>query len=254
MTYDIEGASGYESFTVWRYVNLLYTINNGQPYPFDKLKQDLAAGDIRRFDSPLVDLLNVRWFIGIDAPGPQWVERFRPPPGARPHARHEPAWDPQLKVYENPRALPRAFVVHHALVLPDDKAELAALVTLDPRRDVIVDAPLALAPTATGSFEPARLVEHARKKVVIETDTPEAGILVVIDVWYPGWRAMLDGQETPLLRADYALRGVAVPAGHHTVTMQFKSAPTRTGLLLSLGGLLALAALAFIGRKRPSVL
>jgi hypothetical protein len=254
MTYGIEGASGYESFTVWRYVNLLYTINNGQPYPFDKLRQDLAAGDIRRFDSPLVDLLNVRWFIGMGPPGPGWIERFRPPPGARPHAVHEPAWDPQLNVYENPRVLPRAYIVHNAIVLPDDKAELRALTTLDPRRDVIVDAPPAVAPVATGSFEPARLTKHARKELVIETDTAQPGILVVSDAWYPGWRATLDGKETPLLRADYALRGVAVPAGQHTVTMRFASAPTRTGLILSLVGLLSLGGLAFIGRKRPSVL
>jgi uncharacterized membrane protein YfhO len=144
--------------------------------------------------------------------------------------------------------------VHNAIVLPDDKAELRALTTLDPRRDVIVDAPPAIAPVATGSFEPAQLVTHARKRLVIETDAAQPGILVVSDAWYPGWRATLDGKETPLLRADYALRGVAVPAGHHTVTMSFASAPARIGLILSLAGLLALGGLAFIGRKRPSVL
>src|SRR5207302_7090832 len=140
------------------------------PYPFGKRKQDLAAGDIRRVDSPLVDLLNVRWFIGMAPPTGTWVERFRPPAGSRPHAVHEPSWDPQLNVYENPRALPRAFVVHHAIVLPDDKAELRALVTLDPRRDVIVDAPPAVVPHAAAAFEPARLVEHARKEPAIRTD------------------------------------------------------------------------------------
>jgi hypothetical protein len=254
MTYDLESANGYESFTVWRYVNLLYTINNGAPYPYEKLKQDLAAGDIRRFDSPLVDLLNVRWFIGTAPPTADWLERFRPPPGAPPHAVHEPQWDPQLGVYENPHVLPRAFVVHHATVLPDDKAALRALPALDPQKDVIVDAAPVFAPAPAPSFEPAKLVAHARKELVIETDATAAGILVVSDAWYPGWRATLDGQPAPLLRADYALRGVAVPAGHHTVTMHFASMPTRHGLAVSLAGLLALVVLGFIGRRHPSVL
>ena len=53
--------------------------------------------------------------------------------------------------------------------------------------------------------------------------------------------------------ADALIIG-AVPAGRHTVTMQFKSAPTRTGLILSLAGLVALAGLAMLGRRRPSML
>ncbi|HEX4461386.1 MAG TPA: hypothetical protein VIA18_25570, partial [Polyangia bacterium] len=156
MTYDIEGAGGYESFGIWRYYNYLYVINNGQPYPFAKLKQDMAAGDVKRFDTQLVDLLNLRWFIGMRTPGPNWVERFAPPFGEKPHAVHEPAWDPQLRVYENTHVLPRAFVVHHADVLPDDKAQLAVLRRLDPRADVILDAAPIPAPSG-GGFEAAEV-------------------------------------------------------------------------------------------------
>lgn len=257
MTYGIEGAGGYESFTVWRYVNLLYTINNGRPYPWPKLKQDLAAGDLKRFDTPLVDLLDVRWFIGMSAPAPGWIERFHPRPGDRPHAVHEPAWDPQLGVWENPHPLPRAFVVHHATVLPDDAAQARALPTLDPRADVILDAapqPAPVAAPAGASFEPARVVTLARKRVVVEADAPTPGVLVMSDTWYPGWRATVDGKPAPLLRADYALRGVALPAGRHTVEFTYRSVPAALGLWLSLLGLVALGAVAVIGRKRPTLL
>ncbi|MDB4970603.1 MAG: hypothetical protein JWN44_6292 [Myxococcales bacterium] len=253
MTYDLEGAGGYESFTVWRYVNLLYTINNGQPYPFDKLKQDLAAGDVRRFDTPLVDLLNLRWFIGLSPPAPHWVERFRPTPGARPHAVHEPTWDPQLVVYENPRVLPRAFVVHHASVLPTDRAQAAALVTLDPRADVILDAAPSPPPSGSG-LEPARVTTHERARVVVDSDAPSPGVLVLADTWYPGWRVTVDGAAAPLLRADYAFRGVALPAGHHLVEFTYRARPAAIGLWLSLLGLLSLGGIALIGRKRPSLL
>jgi hypothetical protein len=257
MTYDLDGAGGYESFTVWRYVNLLYTLNNGQPYPFAKLKQDLAAGDLKRFDTPLVDLLNVRWFIGTAAPAPHWVERFRPTPGEPPHAVHEPAWDPQLRVFENPHVLPRAYVVHHATVLPDDAAQARALTTLDPRADVILDAapsPPPSPPPSGDGLQPARVTEAERHRVVVEADTPTPGVLVLSDTWYPGWRVTVDGAPAPLLRADYALRGVALPAGHHRVEFRFRSTPAALGLALSAFGLLGLFAFALVGRKRPSLL
>ena len=253
MTYDIEGAGGYESFTVWRYVNLLYTINHGHPYPFPKLREDLAAGDIRRFDTPLVDLLDVRWFIGMGPPAPGWIPRFRPTPGAPPHAVHEPAWDPRLGVWENPHPMPRAFVVHHATVLPDDAAQARALVGLDPRADVLVDAAPSPAPSGSG-FDPARIVTLGRKRVVVQADAPTPGVLVLSDTWYPGWRVTVDGKPAPLLRADYALRGVALPAGHHVVVFTFRSRPAALGLALSVLGLFGLLGLWAVGRKLPSLL
>ncbi|MCU1281982.1 MAG: hypothetical protein JWM53_5528, partial [bacterium] len=253
MTYGIEGAGGYESFTIWRYANFLYTVDNGQPYPYAKLKQDLAAGDLKRFDTPLVDLLNVRWFIGTAAPAPHWIERFRPTPGAPPHAVHEPVWDPQLAVWENPRVLPRAFVVHHATVLPDDAAQARALVHLDPRSDVILDATPSPLPAGSG-LEPARVTVLERKRVVVEADAATAGVLVMSDAWYPGWRATVDGAPAPLLRADYAMRGVALPAGRHVVEFTFRSRPAELGLVLSAVGVLGLFAFAAIGRKRPTLL
>ena len=253
MTYGIEGAGGYESFTIWRYTNLLYTIDNGQPYPFAKLKQDLAAGELKRFDTPLVDLLNVRWYIGTNAPAPQWIERFRPKSGDKLHAVHEPTWDPQLGVWENPHVLPRAYVVHHATVLADDAAQAHALLKLDPRNDVILDAAPSPAPSGNG-MEPARIVTLARKRVVVEADTPAPGVLVLSDAWYPGWRVTVDGAPATLLRADYALRGVAIPAGKHTIEFTFRSRPAAVGLTLSAVGLLALFGFAAIGRKRPTLL
>jgi len=90
--------------------------------------------------------------------------------------------------------------------------------------------------------------------VTIEADSPTAGILVLSDAWYPGWRVTVDGNPAPLLRADYALRGVALPPGKHTVEFTFRSRPAQLGLLLSAVGVLCLLGLAAIGRKRPTLL
>jgi hypothetical protein len=240
MTYGLESAGGYDSVTVWRYVQLLQIINTGAPYPYDTLRDDLAAGVIKRFDSPLVDLLNVRWAIAPTPPAPGWIQRFHPT--GPPHARHEPTWDPQLNVYENPRVLPRAFVVYQAEVDDDPRR----LVKLDPRKRALVDH--APQPPPAGDdrpLVPARITVAERQRLVIEADTPAPGVLVVSETHYPGWTVTVDGKPAELLRADYALRGVALPAGKHVVEMRFSSRPTRLGLLLSLLGLAGLGGLLF---------
>ena len=75
------------------------------------------------------------------------------------------------------------------------------------------------------------------------------------DAWYPDWKATVDGKDTPILRADYLLRAVAVPAGKHTIVMKFVSPSVRTGLLLSIGSLvvvLGLIGAGFLMRRRTA--
>jgi len=250
MTYGLEGAGGYDSVTVWRMVNLLWTLNHGSPYPYPRLRDDVAAGTIKRFDSPLVDLLNVRFAIATGPPAPKWIERFRPAPGAPPHARYEPLWDPQLGVYENPDVLPRAFVVYGAQLPADDAAAAAALTTLDPRTTVLLDRAPDPAPIGDSrALTPAIVTVAERHRVVIEAEPSAPGVLVLSETWYPGWSVTVDGRAAPLLRADYALRGVALSAGKHTVEMRFASRPVRVGLALSLLGC-ALLGLFGLARRR----
>ncbi|MDW8283563.1 MAG: YfhO family protein [Myxococcales bacterium] len=251
MTYGMEGVGGYESFSIWRYVHLLYVLNTGRPYPYAKLRHDPAAGEVRRFDSPLLDLLNVRWYIGPRQPAPDWIERFRPPPGAPPRARHEPLWDPLLRVYENPHPLPRAFVVYEALVEPDEERQVQALAQLDPRRTVLLPEAPVPPPAGPRPLTPARLTHLGRDRLRIEAEAEADGVLVVSEPHYPGWQVTVDGRPAPLLRGNYALRAVALPAGRHVVEMRLVSWPARAGLLLSGLGLLLLLPLGLAGRGGP---
>jgi uncharacterized membrane protein YfhO len=49
-----------------------------------------------------------------------------------------------------------------------------------------------------------------------------ASVLVLSDNWYPGWQATLDGRPIEVLRADAAIRAVAIPAGSHRVEMRYR--------------------------------
>ena len=74
--------------------------------------------------------------------------------------------------------------------------------------------------------------------------------LVLSDVHYPGWKATVDGRDVPIDRVDYLLRGVAVPAGEHTVELRYRPAAWRAGWIVSLVALVALGAATAGGLRR----
>lgn len=82
---------------------------------------------------------------------------------------------------------------------------------------------------------------------------PSAGYFFFSEVWYPGWRATVNGEETPVVRVAHALRAVAVPAGEVTVRMWFAPSSWRWGLgLFGVGVVLVMttALAGFLARFR----
>jgi len=65
------------------------------------------------------------------------------------------------------------------------------------------------------------IVNYANSSVEIDVDVPKAGIVVLHDLFYPGWEARVDGHKEPVLHANILFRGVEVPAGHHRVAFSF---------------------------------
>ena len=87
--------------------------------------------------------------------------------------------------------------------------------------------------------------EHIAIQVTAATDE----LLVMTEIYYPGWRATVDGVETPILRADYAFRAVPVRAGSHRVEMIFDPWSVKIGIGITLAALcVALAGLWLVRR------
>ncbi len=70
-------------------------------------------------------------------------------------------------------------------------------------------------------------MRYANTEIVVEVDSPAAGILVLNDVWHPWWRASVDDRKTEILRANVLFRAVAVPAGRHVVRFSVSAAGRR---------------------------
>jgi uncharacterized membrane protein YfhO len=74
-------------------------------------------------------------------------------------------------------------------------------------------------------------------------------MVVMSEIFYPGWRAAVDGVPVPLLRADYALRAVCVPPGEHVITLSFRPGSLWIGAGMTLACLLLVAWSAWRERK-----
>jgi hypothetical protein len=82
------------------------------------------------------------------------------------------------------------------------------------------------AETAGALAEPnrssARIVDYQRNSVTIEVETDRAGVLVLHDIFYPGWEVTVNGERRPVLRANLLFRGVEVEPGRHRVEFEFR--------------------------------
>jgi uncharacterized membrane protein YfhO len=74
----------------------------------------------------------------------------------------------------------------------------------------------------------------------VQTSSSSDAFLVTSDTWYPGWQATIDGAPASIFRANYALRGVRVPAGRHLVRFEYRPKMFYLGTATSVISLLAL--------------
>jgi Bacterial membrane protein YfhO len=145
-----------------------------------------------------------------------------------------------VRVYENPDALPWAFVVSAALVEIDDATALAELQSRGPTKVATVtrEPEYALSPDA--AYHAARVIHRASNRIEVQADGP--GWLVLSETWAPGWRASMDGAQAQVYRTDVAFRGLPLPEGSHTVTLTYAPTGWLWGRWASLVGIMATVA------------
>lgn len=200
--------------------------------------EPLAAGPV--FASPAVDVLGVRWFVVPPRAGP-------PRPDAT--LRYDAA---DARVYDNPRAMPRAFLVAAARCVPDDVSRALVRGGLAWQREVVLTGDCADAPRGTpgDAMGSASFGHDAANHVMIDVASPAPAYLVLADAWFPGWRATVDGVEQRIFRAHHAFRAVWVPAGQHRVEFRYRPASFTTGALISAVALCAIAGVVVVRGRR----
>jgi hypothetical protein len=81
-------------------------------------------------------------------------------------------------------------------------------------------------------FQVSRRALHA-SQLTYQISAAAPALLILSEPYYPGWQATLDGRPAPVLRADYILRAVPVPAGEHTLQLRFQPLSFTIGAIIS---------------------
>jgi uncharacterized membrane protein YfhO len=79
-----------------------------------------------------------------------------------------------------------------------------------------------------------KILSYAHENIVIRVSTGKKGYLVLSEMYYPGWKAFVNGKEVDVLCGNYIFRAIPVEAGDHEVHLFFVSWPFRIGMLVSL--------------------
>jgi len=224
---DIQGSD-----SLWwrRTLRLLQAAQPGAPRP-----------DWSNLDSPILDLLAVRYLLTTrDVTSPHWRLAATFP-------------DEPTRIYEHVTAFPRCWVLYET-VSAEATLSMPGLsqFVLLPRRYTSTTPRILFRGTehllSEWNPEPLALDDLSATHVQTTAQVRRgAGIVVIADPAYPGWRVTVDGKPARGLVANYLFRAVAVPAGRHVVEWKYDPTSFRFGLFISLAAL-ALVAGAWAGR------
>lgn len=127
----------------------------------------------------------------------------------------------QQGVQYNPEAFGNAWFVQNIDWVNNPNEEIAAIGNIDLLQKAVIDTCWrtkvsdGLAMTQPASI---RLTNYANPgNLFYESESTEDGLAVFSEVYYKTWKAFIDGKEVPVVRANYILRAIEVPAGKHTI-------------------------------------
>jgi len=182
------------------------------------------------YDSLLADMLGLRW-IATSVPVETMDKRLRP------GGLELVDTVDQAFIYENKDTLPRIMFAGTARAASfDDILNSGRWPDFNPRTTVLLENTPS-GPAVARRAGTARLARYGQTRIVIDVVSPDGGWVVLNDVWHPWWKAKVGSAPATLERANVLFRAVAVPAGRHTVVMEFRPlASVWDELQLRLGG------------------
>ncbi len=160
----------------------------------------------------------------------------------------------------NPDRQPRAWMSYDYVIEKDEQKILSTMQnpSFDHRHSVVAESNLDFEPQ---DFNPTdstvwktEISSYTENEISIDVETSREGMLVLSEIFYPAWKAKIDNETAPVHRVNYALRGVVVPEGTHTVRLFYQSAAFNTGAIISLLSLALTAGLIVFDRRKKQKL
>ncbi|HEV2073447.1 MAG TPA: YfhO family protein, partial [Thermomicrobiales bacterium] len=236
MRLNLETTQGYNPLQPLLYQQFIRALNGQQQdYHYANL---LHTG----VDSPLLDLLNVRYIV-VDRNIPRFRDDHRALAAGRPVVYQ----DQDVIIYENPTVQPRAWMVYE--VQPGhSQIGLARLANgdVDGAEVAFVQEDLpSVSPPEDGEEPQVTVADWRPDGMTLDVSHSGEGLLVVSQVYAEGWEATVDGEAVEVLQTDHALLGIPVGPGQHTVEVRYDPDALTLGLWIS--GLTAVGSLGVVG-------
>ena len=137
-----------------------------------------------------------------------------------------------LLVYENTQALPRAYLTDNVVAIEDKESALKFLVNSADRSIAVTEKSLNSLDGMIGVQKLANLSVNQNKVTAI-TNAENDNLLVLTDLYYPGWEVYVDGKKEDVLNVNTIFRGVYVSAGNHIVEFIYRPKSLFYGMLIS---------------------
>lgn len=149
---------------------------------------------------------------------------------------------------ERENYFPRAWLVDSFIVVKDSEVkDFMQKTQIDYRRKVVIEGTPSFVKNTEEPFADVNItcLYYSDNYFKYRIKTNKSAMLVLSEIWYPDWKAYVDGVQFEVFRANYCFRAVEIPKGEHTLEMKFESSAFKFGtlitsitLLLALGGLI----------------
>lgn len=202
-SYYFQSLGGYHGAKMKRYQDLY---DSCIFYDFNRLINDAQGGSLDFKKYHTLNMLNAKYIV---------------------------YGDEATNVMLNPAANGNAWFASELKAVKSPNEEINQTRNADTRTTAFVDASKFEVKDQTFTVDSAATVQLTERKppyLKYESTSTQDGLILFSEVYYPkGWHAFVDGKEIPILRANYVLRGLQVPAGKHTIEFKFEPKPYMVG-------------------------
>ncbi|MDO8657196.1 MAG: YfhO family protein [Candidatus Levybacteria bacterium] len=146
--------------------------------------------------------------------------------------------EPTFRVYENTNVLPHAFLVSNSKVITDENHILNELKkeNFDPLKTVILEKQVELNTKNNLDIKKDKIISITEGKngnVKIKAQTSNPSFLVLTDTYYPGWKAIVNGKEEEILKADYRFRAIKLNPGENNIEFIYDPLSFKIGAVIT---------------------
>jgi hypothetical protein len=172
--------------------------------------QAWGTNPVMKDSFPVLNMLNMKYVIAPDQQDPK-----------------------NTRAIQNQFALGNCWLVKEVKFVKTADEEMNAITSFDPASVAFVHERF----KATVPFMPVydstayiKLIENKNDEIKYEFNAATNQFAVFSEIYYSlGWDAYIDGKKTPYCKTNYALRGLAIPAGKHTIDFIFDPVSVKKG-------------------------